>query len=128
MSRGILNAHSMQTMKVKNKFSPLVFSAIFVTIGIVGFIMYIASITPCNEIFFSIPHQILDFAPYYIITDQGPLYPSQTYYYRNEGPWVGNFTLIYVDKNGALILVRYPSTSPSDRKICKGYIPRVTDM
>ena len=71
----------------------------------------------------------LKFGPYYMITDQGRLYIGQTYNHQYEGPWVGNLTLLFLDKRGATFLVRYPQGTGSDFKVmkCKKFYPRTPE-
>ena len=75
---------------------------------LIAFIAYMASLSPCNgnELPMGLP--IASVGPGYVTTDQGRLYLGQTYVYQNEGPWVGNMTLIVATSTWAIVLVRYP--------------------
>jgi hypothetical protein len=113
----------IQDIKVKKRQTPL----IILVLPILFYIVYIGVQEPCGNNMWPIPSPALvDFGPYYLVTDQGPLYIGQTYHHHNEGPWVGNMRLLYVDTNGAILLFRYPHGTGSDYSVrtCRGYMPR----
>jgi hypothetical protein len=96
-----------------------------ISILIIGYFGFISLLKPCEESPFTVPMPILSIHPFYIVTDQGPLYIGQTYSYRNEGPWIGNLTLLFSISKKAILLIRYPVDYPSNtrRAICKGFYP-----
>lgn len=100
-----------------------------VAIGLLGYYFYVVIQEPCEGEGWPMPPPAsLQFGPYYMITDQGKLFVGQTYEHRNEGPWVGNLTLLFLDNRGATFLVRYPQGSGNDFKImkCKKLFPRTS--
>ena len=93
-----------------------------------GYFFYVASLEPCSETW-PIPRPaVIEFSSGFMETDQGPLYIGQTYHHQYEGPWVGNFTLLFLDRKGATFLIRYPEGAGSDFQAlkCKSFIPRPT--
>jgi len=113
-------------MKTKKILSCLFLIVITFIVLSSGYIIYLTSLEPCKQMWPVWPPVDLRFGSYYMITDQGPLFIGQTYNHRNEGPWVGNFTLLYLDNRGATFLVRYPQGTGSDFRVlkCKKYYPR----
>jgi hypothetical protein len=71
------------------------------------------------------PPAKLEFDNFHLITDQGPLYVGQTYLHRNEGPWVGTMTLVFLDSHGAIVLLRVPHGTGDEFKVttCWKFIP-----
>lgn len=110
-------------------FYPLIFLAL-VALGLLGYYSYIVAQKPCDGSGWPAPGPSpLKFGPYYMVTDQGRLYIGQTYNHQNEGPWVGNLTLLYMNSKGATFLVRYPKGTGSDFKVmkCKVFYPRTSE-
>jgi hypothetical protein len=117
-------------MKKNKKLFYLSFPLVLIFSILASYFLYITVQTPCKDGLWPIPPPAsLRFSPYYLITDQGPLYISQTYEHRNEGPWVGNMTLLFLDSKGATLLFRYPQGKGPDFKVmaCKGFIPRTSE-
>ena len=107
-------------MRGKKMSSYLLVSLAFVAIGLFSYYFYIASQKPCDGEGWPMPPPAsLRFGPYYMVTDQGKLFVGQTYEHRNEGPWVGNLTLLFLDNRGATFLVRYPQGTGNDFKVMK---------
>ena len=101
-----------------------------VALGLLGYYSYIVAQEPCaGEGWPMPPPATLRFGPFYMVTDQGRLYIGQTYEHRNEGPWVGNLTLLFLDNRGATFLARYPEGIGGDFKImkCRKFYPRTPD-
>jgi hypothetical protein len=112
-----------------NKMIPILV-LVLATFGLLGYYSYIAVQKPCVGTGWTIPGPSpLRFGPYYMVTDKGRLYIGQTYEHRNEGPWVGNLTLLYMNKEGAGFLVRYPKGSGSDFEVmkCIKFYPRTSE-
>ena len=62
---------------------------------------------------------------YFVFTDQGRLYPGQTYQHNSEGRWVGELTLLFTTRSGALVIAHYPTSSTGlERDVCRGFVPR----
>jgi hypothetical protein len=98
--------------------------------GLLGYYLFIVIQKPCINEGWPMPAPAsLRFGPYYMITDQGPLYIGQTYEHQNEGSWVGNLTLLFLDQRGATFLLRYPNKIDTDFKImqCRKYYQRTMD-
>lgn len=114
-------------MKGKKMLLYLLIPLGLLVLGLLGYFSYVAIQKPCTgEVWHTPPPSSLKFGPYYMVTDQGRLYVGQTYNHRNEGPWVGNLTLLLLDSKGATFLIRYPQGEGSDFKIlkCKLFYPQ----
>jgi hypothetical protein len=99
-------------------------------IAFIGYFLFIQAQEQCKDNLWPIPSpDSIEFGPYYLITDQGPLYVGQTYEHKNEGPWVGNMTLLFIQNKGATLLFKYPKGTGIDYKVltCKGYLPRIKE-
>jgi hypothetical protein len=103
----------------------LLYLALGIGLVLIGSVAYTASLSPCsgNELPMGLP--IGSLGAGYVLTDQGRLYPGQTYRFMNEGPWVGNMTLIAATNTRALVLVRYPADYPTNevRAVCRDTYP-----
>ena len=114
-------------MKKKIVFFYLSIPLVLVMAIALGYYIFIMVQVPCKDGIWPMPPPAsLQFAPFYIVTDQGPLYIGQTYNHRNEGPWVGNMTLLFIDRKGATLLIRYPQGAGANFKVmsCRGFLPR----
>jgi hypothetical protein len=110
----------------KTKLIILIACVIFV-LPIIFYFVYIEVKEPCENNLWPIPSPaVVDFGPHYLVTDQGPIYIGQIYEHRNEGPWVGNMRLLYIDSSGAILLFRYPQGTGSNYSVrtCRGYLAR----
>lgn len=96
-------------------------------LSIVGIGVFVAVQPPC-DVAWPIPPPVMEFDNFHLITDQGPLYLGQTYEHRNEGPWMGNFTLVFIDSRGATLLLRVPHGTGNEFKVtmCRTFLPRVS--
>jgi hypothetical protein len=113
-------------MKPKRKMVIFLSSMTVIVIVILGYFLYVILQPPCKDNIWPIPPpDSIQFGPYYLITEQGPLYIGQTYEHQNEGPWVGNMTLVFIGNNGAVLLFHYPTGSGVNYKrlTCRGYLP-----
>jgi hypothetical protein len=131
MNGGILNAHRSMFVKKKRKIIFLIIALIVIALVFLGYIVFVHAQERCKDNIWPIPPpSSLDFGSYYLMTDQGPLYIGQTYEHKYEGPWVGNMTLLFIDKNGAVLLFRYPERSEGFFEIhsCKGFLLRPVDI
>ena len=92
-----------------------------------GVLGYVVALPPCSEIDIRSPAELLpvySLGPYYAITDQGRLFPGQTYSYRNEGPWVGSHTLVIALPDKALFITHYPVKQPEYHRLsCRALYP-----
>ena len=116
-------------MEKKKKAIYLLIPLVGVAILLVGYFRYVMGVVPCQGEGWPMPPPSLYFGSYYMVTDQGALHIGQTYEHRNEGPWVGNLTLLYMDSKGAIFLLRYPQGTGSSFTIlkCKKYYPRTSE-
>ena len=131
MSGGILSAHKEdKNMKKRKTLFYLSLPLALIVVILLGYYLYIMIQVPCKDGLWPMPPPAsLQFGSYYMITDQGPLYIGQTYEHRNEGPWVGNMTLLFVDNRGATLLFRYPQGTGSNFKImaCRWFLPKTSE-
>ena len=114
-------------MKGKKKLKYLLIPLGLLALGLFGYISFVITQKPCSGDGWPAPGPSpLKFGPYYMVTDQGRLYIGQTYNHQNEGPWVGNLTLLFQNNKGATFLIRYPQGEGRDYKIlkCKLFYPR----
>jgi hypothetical protein len=107
---------------MKRKYRFLVSVLVFLAIGYLGFLLFLR---PCEESSVTVPMPIFSTQAFHIVTDQGPLYIGQTYRYQNEGPWIGNLTLLFASPKKAIFLIHYPVDYPDNNQkaICKGFYP-----
>jgi hypothetical protein len=71
-------------------------------------LIYLIALPSCGDNW-PIPYPaIIRINQFHLETDQGKLHIGQTYNHRNEGPWVGSLTPLFVYPNNALLLIRYP--------------------
>jgi hypothetical protein len=116
-------------MKKKRRTIYFIIPLICISVLLVGYFGTLARLSPCKGVGWPIPPPSLYFGTYYMVTDQGRLYVGQTYEHRNEGPWVGNLTLLFIDNKGATFLIRSPEGMGSNVKImkCKIFYPRTPE-
>jgi hypothetical protein len=101
--------------------------AVIVLLLVLGIsaVAWMLSLEPCagQELPMGLP--IGSLGPYYAVTDQGRLYPGRTYRYMNEGPWVGDMTLVFASPKLALVVVRYPADYPKNtlEAMCRAFFP-----
>jgi hypothetical protein len=99
------------------------FSILIFVIAIVG-VVYVLLLTPCENRYAISRPPIFSIGPYYLITDQGRLFPAQTYHYQNEGPWVGDHTLLIVIAGRAVFVTHYPLNNPIYKRVaCRAIYP-----
>lgn len=103
----------------------LLFIALGIGLVLIGLVAFAASLPPCggDELPMGLPIGSVGFG--YVHTDQGRLYPGQTYRFMNEGPWVGSMTLLFATNARAFLLVRYPLDYPTNevRAVCRDTYP-----
>jgi hypothetical protein len=123
MNHGILN--DPKTLKGRNDMKGILFAILTILILIIGYAVFIITFQSCKQNPLPVPMPIISLGPYYVNTDQGRLYPGQTYSYMNEGPWVGNLTLLFASPKRAIFLIHYPIDYPtnSQRAVCKSVYP-----
>jgi hypothetical protein len=95
-----------------------------------GFLIFSLFLDPCKDNRWPIPSPgIVGFGPFNLITDQGNLFIGQTYEHRNEGPWVGNMTLLSINSTSAILMFEYPTKSEDNFEIksCKGFLLRTNE-
>lgn len=100
---------------------------IFTVTVFLGYSIFVLAQTRCEDETWPIPPPAsLEFGAYHLITDHGDLFIGQTYEHKNEGQWVGNMSLLFIDKKGATLLFNYPEGKGSNFKVrsCKAFIPR----
>ena len=110
-------------------------SILIVTVGLLAVaflavVVYVALQPPCTDGMWPIPPPVLlEFGSHYLSTDQGRIDIGQTYHHRNEGPWVGTFTVVAINRAGAILLFRYPQGAGEDFRVgqCRGFAPRLAD-
>ena len=92
---------------------------------LIAFIAYSVSLRPCPDLIpYVHPLPINSVGPIYVLTDRGPLFPGQTYRYRNDGPWVGDHTLLMVFAGRATLITRYPIQDPTFHRVaCREVYP-----
>ena len=92
---------------------------------LIAIIAYTVSLKPCpDHLPYVHPLPIDSVGPLYVQTDHGRLFPGQTYRYRNEGPWVGDHTLLLVFAGRATLITRYPIQHPTyHRAACRAVYP-----
>ena len=99
---------------------------LIVALGAVA-LVYILMLPACDRSEIRGPAEIppiYSLGPYYAITDQGRLLPGQTYQYRNEGPWVGDHTLLFVFLGHAALITHYPVHHPCfHHAACRAVFP-----
>jgi len=94
----------------------LVYGVSILTFVVLTYLGFILVMQPCESYPLKVPMQIISNHFFYVDTNQGPLYVGQTYRYRNEGPWVGNYTLLFSTPKKALFLIEYPTDYPENSK------------
>jgi len=102
-------------------------SSIVISVIVVVIATYFLLLPSCNQ---SKTQGIIDRPPissigsFFVITDQGPLLPGQTYHYQNEGPWVGDHTLLIVISGRAVFITHYPVNRPTYKRVaCRAVYP-----
>lgn len=106
---------------------PILTILIILVLPLLTYAFYVQAQVPCKDNIWPIPSPALvQFGSYNLITDQGPLYVGQTYEHRNEGPWVGNMRLLFIDTDSATLLFQYPQGNGTEFTVlsCRGYMPR----
>lgn len=103
----------------------ILIAVLVILILVIGYALFVLTLRPCKPNPLSVPWPIDSLGLYYVVTDQGRLYPGQTYYYRTEGSWVGNLTLLFASPKRAIFLVYYPIDYPSNtrRATCRSFYP-----
>jgi hypothetical protein len=98
---------------------------IFVFVAL-GYLAYLGLLRPCSEV----PIRGPDVPPtrsvgsFYVLTDQGRLWPGQTYDYRSEGVWMGNHTLVIALGGHAAWITRFSAHHPGyHRAACRVVYP-----
>ena len=102
----------------------LIIILFLVALGLAG-AAWVLSLKPCTGQELPIGLPIGSLGPGYAVTDQGRLYPGSTYRFMNEGPWVGDMTLLFATPKLAGVLVHYPTDYPTNKAdaVCRAMFP-----
>jgi hypothetical protein len=91
---------------------------LMITVVIMTYIFLLPSCKKQAIRYYVVDHPpIYSLGPYYANTDQGRLFPGQTYHYQNEGPWVGSHTLLAVISGRAVFITHYPVSIPIYKRV-----------
>lgn len=91
-----------------------------------GFLAYFELLQPCDELRIRAPEvpPIHSVGPFYVVTDQGRLWPGQTYDYQSEGIWVADHRLVMALGGHAAWITRYSVHDPTyHRAACRAMYP-----
>jgi hypothetical protein len=100
---------------MRNLIAALLLVFVFLAVGCLA---YLGLLPPCSETPYRGPAAppIRSVGPFYVVTDQGRLWPGQTYEYQSEGVWIGNHTLVIAFGGHAAWITRYSAHHPSNHR------------